>query len=114
MPKMGLDELKTGGGGVKVVVLGRSERRLLTAAEFQGLSDVPPEAEWFANIANPRTRRAYQGDIQEFMMFCGHRRGRGVPPGDPRPCTRLAQGTGAARSRGGYDPPEALGPGQPV
>ncbi len=54
-----------------MVVLGRSERRLLTAAEFQGLSDVPPEAEWFANITNPRTRRAYQGDIREFMAFVG-------------------------------------------
>ena len=62
---------KTGGEGVEVVVLGRSERRLLTAAEFQGLSDVPPEAEWFANISNPRTRRAYQGDIREFMVFVG-------------------------------------------
>lgn len=53
------------------VVLGKSERRLLTAAEFQGLADVPPEAEWFANISNPRTRRAYQGDIREFMAFVG-------------------------------------------
>ena len=61
---------KPGNGG-EVVVLGKSERRLLTAAEFQGLSDVPPEAEWFANIANLRTRRAYQGDIQEFMAFVG-------------------------------------------
>ena len=51
---------KTGGGGGEVVVLGKSERRLLTAVEFQGLSDVPPEAEWFANLSNPRTRRAYK------------------------------------------------------
>lgn len=50
---------KTRGEGGEVVVLGKSERRLLTAAEFQGLSDVPPEAEWFANLSNPRTRRAY-------------------------------------------------------
>ncbi|WP_448132618.1 hypothetical protein [Stutzerimonas chloritidismutans] len=39
-----------------------SERRL-TAAEFQGLAEVPAAAEWFANLDNPRTRRAYQGDI---------------------------------------------------
>jgi hypothetical protein len=26
--------------------------RLLTAAEFQRLADVPPEVEWFANITN--------------------------------------------------------------
>ena len=64
---------KTGEMESEVVVLGKSERRLLTAAEFQGLSDVPPEAEWFANISNPRTRRAYQGDIREFMAFVGIR-----------------------------------------
>ena len=46
-------------------------RRLLTAAEFHGLADVPPEAEWFANIQNPRTRRAYQADLREFMAFVG-------------------------------------------
>src|ERR1700677_1253839 len=33
--------------------------RLLTAAEFQKLADVPPEVEWFANISNRHTRRAY-------------------------------------------------------
>ena len=68
---MSAKQAKTGGEGVEVVVFGRSERRLLTAAEFQGLSDVPPEAEWFANLANARTRRAYQGDIREFMAFVG-------------------------------------------
>jgi hypothetical protein len=26
--------------------------RLLTAAEFQRLADVPPEVEWFTNITN--------------------------------------------------------------
>ena len=31
--------------------------RALTAAEFQGLAEVPPELEWFANIANAKTRR---------------------------------------------------------
>ena len=44
---------------------------LLTRAEFHILAQVPAEAEWFANIANPRTRRAYQIDIQEFMAFVG-------------------------------------------
>jgi hypothetical protein len=29
--------------------------RLLTAAEFQGLAEVPPEIEWFNNISNPGT-----------------------------------------------------------
>ena len=31
--------------------------RLLTAAEFHRLADVPPEVEWFANLSNPHTRR---------------------------------------------------------
>lgn len=34
--------------------------RLLTAAEFHQLADVPPEVEWFANISNAHTRRAYE------------------------------------------------------
>jgi site-specific recombinase XerD len=46
-------------------------RRALTAAEFHGLSAVPLEAEWFANIDNPRTRRAYRIDIHDFMGFVG-------------------------------------------
>lgn len=45
--------------------------RLLTANEFQGLRDVPPEMEWFANITNPRTRRAYENDLKDFMRFVG-------------------------------------------
>ncbi|MGH8653964.1 MAG: hypothetical protein ACREYE_18155 [Gammaproteobacteria bacterium] len=42
---------------------------ILTQAEFQNLSVVPAEIEWFANIDNKRTRRAYQIDIREFMAF---------------------------------------------
>ena len=45
--------------------------RALTAAQFQGLAEVPPELEWFANIRNPRTRKAYQDDIRDFMHFTG-------------------------------------------
>ena len=45
--------------------------RLLTAAEFHRLADVPPEAEWFANIRNPSTRRAYQAAVGDFMRFTG-------------------------------------------
>lgn len=42
------------------------------AAEFQGLVRVPSAVEWFANLANnPRTRRAYQGDIEDFCQFVG-------------------------------------------
>lgn len=45
--------------------------RALTAPEFHQLTQVPPAAEWFANIDNPNTRRAYRNDLQEFMGFVG-------------------------------------------
>jgi len=48
-----------------------AENRLLTRSEFQGLSDVPPELEWFANLDNEHTRRAYKRDVKEFMRFTG-------------------------------------------
>ena len=48
--------------------------RLLTAAEFQKLADVPPEVEWFANLSNPNTRRAYEAAVKDFMRFAGIRR----------------------------------------
>ena len=47
------------------------ETRLLTREEFQGLSEVPAELEWFANIDNRHTRRAYVNDVKEFMGFTG-------------------------------------------
>jgi integrase/recombinase XerD len=46
-------------------------KRLLTAAEFQGLADVPPEIEWFANLSSLATRRAYEHAIRDFMQFTG-------------------------------------------
>jgi integrase/recombinase XerD len=46
------------------------ERRL-TAAEFQNLADVPPVVEWFANIKNLSTKRAYENAISDFMRFTG-------------------------------------------
>ena len=45
--------------------------RTLTAAEFHRLAQMPAEAEWFANIANDNTRRAYRNDVREFMGFVG-------------------------------------------
>jgi len=45
--------------------------RLLTNAEFTALANVPPEVEWFANIVNPNSRRAYQNDLRHFMRFAG-------------------------------------------
>jgi integrase/recombinase XerD len=55
---------------VKVTV----KTRLLTAAEFQRLADVPPEVEWFKNIRNPNTKRAYENAIKDFMLFTGIKR----------------------------------------
>jgi integrase/recombinase XerD len=34
-------------------------------------AQVPPASEWFANIDNPNTRRAYRNDQQELMGFVG-------------------------------------------
>lgn len=52
--------------------------RLLTAAEFHRLADMPPEVEWFANLSNPSTRRAYENAVRDFTRFdrgeCRHRR----------------------------------------
>src|SRR5918911_1665572 len=45
--------------------------RLLTSAEFHQLAAVPPEIEWFANIRNKSTRRAYENAIQDFIGFTG-------------------------------------------
>jgi len=46
----------------------------LTAAEFHRLADVPPEVEWFANLGNAHTRRAYENAVKDFMRFAGIRR----------------------------------------
>lgn len=60
-----------------------ADSRLLTAKQFHDLADVPPEVEWFANIDNERTRRAYRIDLQDFMDFTGITR-----PGEFRQVTR--------------------------
>jgi len=48
----------------------------LTGEDFARLADVPPEAEWFANLTNPNTRRAYKGDVRSFMGFLGIEQGQ--------------------------------------
>jgi site-specific recombinase XerC len=45
--------------------------RLLTAAEYRRLAEVPPEAEWFANIRNPNSKRAYEAAVGDFVRFAG-------------------------------------------
>ena len=52
-------------------LLPAEQNRILTSAEFQSLADVPPEVEWFANIENANTRRAYKIDVRDFMNFAG-------------------------------------------
>ena len=49
----------------------KNPERALTAKQFQQLSDVPPELEWFANISSEKTRKAYQNDIRDFAQFVG-------------------------------------------
>jgi hypothetical protein len=67
--------------------------RLLTAAEFRRLADVPPEVEWFANISNHHTRRAYENAVKDFMRFAGIQRPEGIPKRDTRASDRLARRT---------------------
>jgi len=50
-----------------------ARRKSLTPAEYQKLADVPPELEWFANIDNPKTWRAYKIDLEDFTGFAGIR-----------------------------------------
>jgi integrase/recombinase XerD len=46
-------------------------RRPLTPAQFGDLAELPPEFEWLANLTNPKTRRAYKIDVEEFIAFAG-------------------------------------------
>ena len=55
----------------ELVSSGGAGGRRLTSAEFQQLASVPAAVEWFANIDNPRTRRAYQNDLEDFCSFVG-------------------------------------------
>ena len=65
------------------LVASPGEERRLTATRFRGRADVPAELEWFANIDNKSTRRAYEHALQDFMGFTGTRQ-----PGDFRIVTR--------------------------
>ncbi len=46
-------------------------QRFLSRPEFERLADVPPEIEWFANLKNENTRRAYRNDVTSFTKFAG-------------------------------------------
>jgi integrase/recombinase XerD len=56
---------------MKEVEVSEGQGRALTAAEFHKLIDIPPEIEWFANLRNPNTRKAYDNDLREFRRFVG-------------------------------------------
>jgi integrase/recombinase XerD len=57
--------------GSNAAVVPMSPPRLLNAPEFQRLTVVPPESQWFANLDCAQTRRAYQCDLKAFMAFTG-------------------------------------------
>jgi len=57
--------------GHSLAVASEAEGKRLSRAEFQGLGEMPPELEWFANLDNPRTRRAYRLDVRDFTSFAG-------------------------------------------
>ena len=56
---------------------------VLDDAAFQKLAELPPELEWFANITNPNTKRAYKRDVKDFSRFLGVKE-----PEDMRQVTR--------------------------
>jgi hypothetical protein len=78
--------------------------RTLTAPEFHTLAKMPAEAEWFANLDNPNTRRAYRQDLQEFMGFVGIR-----AAGHACSLACLASRPRETRARRLHDPPQARG-----
>ena len=45
--------------------------RLISAAEFRELTEVPAVAEWLADIDKPNTRRACRTDVGDFMSMLG-------------------------------------------
>ena len=51
--------------------LTETRQSYLTRDEFHQLADVPPAVEWFANIDNANTQRAYENDVRSFAQFVG-------------------------------------------
>lgn len=51
-----------------------SSTRILDLAEFQQLSELPFELEWYANLDNENTRRTYKIALRDFMQFTGIRK----------------------------------------
>lgn len=89
-------------------------RRTFTTPDFHQLAQMPPATEWFANINDPNTRRAYRDDLKEFMPFVGI-----SAPAEPRLVdsharTRSAQGPRAPQTHWQRHPPQARRPVVPV
>lgn len=57
--------------GISSLTRLRNSSRSLSRETFDKLQDIPPEVEWFANIDNLKTRRAYKIDLNDFMSFVG-------------------------------------------
>lgn len=65
-----LDHLLDSPAGESPALPAPAERRL-TDSQFHQLAAMPAAAQWFANLDNPQTRRAYRGDIEDFAAFVG-------------------------------------------
>lgn len=48
-----------------------AQSALLADPRLRQLAELPPEAEWFANLDNAHTRRAYESDVKAFFGFLG-------------------------------------------
>lgn len=54
----------------RTTVVEATQKRL-SEAQFQQLHAMPAATEWFANINNAQTRRAYQSNVGDFCSFVG-------------------------------------------
>ena len=94
------DELPTG-------IAPARASRLLTAAEFHRLADVPPEVEWFANLTNPQHPPRLRERGAGLHALRRHRPAGGIPDGDAGPRHRLARRADRARAGRQHHPAPA-------
>ena len=96
-----------------VVPVAAGEERPLSKIELQRLAEVPPEAEWFGNLTNENTKRAYRHDVTSFMRFGHQATGRFSHRG-PRSRDRVAQNAREAKPCTGDGAAETFGALGPV
>ena len=65
------EDQRTGDTVAQNTALEAVSGRVLSAEQFQQLTDVPAVLVWLANIDNPNTKRAYRNDVEAFVAFCG-------------------------------------------